>query len=56
VETALSFTLQLMVEKQGVRKVQDVLKSGLNITIVGDNDFYSQRPQVSLKEVTTVGY
>lgn len=45
-----------MVEKQGVGKVQEVLKSGLDITIVGDNDFYSQRAQVALKEVTTVGY
>ncbi|KAG1146192.1 hypothetical protein G6F37_004856 [Rhizopus arrhizus] len=52
VETALSFTLQLMVEKQGVRKVQNVLKSGLNITIVGDNDFYSQRPQLQAKNLS----
>ncbi|KAG1453540.1 hypothetical protein G6F56_007548 [Rhizopus delemar] len=39
VETALQVTLQLIQDKH-------VLKSGLDIIIVGDNDFYSQRAQL----------
>ena len=44
---ALQHTLSLAVEIKGVAAIQKALANGLDITIVGDNDFYSQRAKVS---------
>ncbi|THH03565.1 hypothetical protein EW146_g10401 [Bondarzewia mesenterica] len=47
VELALKNSLSLILEMRGPAELdQAVLASGLDITIVGDNDFYSQQEQV----------
>ena len=43
---ALQRTLSLAVELRGAAAVKEAVAHGLDITIVGDNDFYSQRAQV----------
>jgi hypothetical protein len=43
---ALQSTLSVAAELKGAAAVKSVLSEGLDITIVGDNDFYSQRAQV----------
>lgn len=44
---ALQHTISLAVEIKGLAAIQETLANGLDITIVGDNDFYSQRAKVS---------
>lgn len=46
VHLALQRTLSLALEQHGAGALQNSLSYGLDITIVGDNDFYSQRAQV----------
>lgn len=43
---ALQHTIALAVEVKGLAAVQQALSRPLDITIVGDNDFYSQRAKV----------
>ena len=47
VHLALQRTLALGVELVSAGTLQNALGRGLDITIVGDNDFYSQRAQVT---------
>jgi hypothetical protein len=47
VHLALQHTFSLAVEIKGLAAIQKTLAKGLDITIVGDNDFYSQRAKVS---------
>lgn len=44
---ALQHTLNLVSEIHSVAQVQERLSHGLEIAAVADNDFYSQRAQVS---------
>ena len=46
VHLALHNTFALAGEARGVKETSEILSKGLDITIVGDNDFYSQRAQV----------
>ena len=46
VHLALQRTLALALEARGAGALQNSLSYGLDVTIVGDNDFYSQRAQV----------
>ncbi|KAF9531647.1 ribosomal protein S5 domain 2-type protein [Crepidotus variabilis] len=46
VHLALQHSLALAVEVQGVARVQEKLTQALDIAIVGDNDFYSQRAKL----------
>ncbi|KAJ2925112.1 hypothetical protein H1R20_g11970, partial [Candolleomyces eurysporus] len=46
VHLALQKTLGLAVEAKGEKSVQASLEAGLDIAIVGDNDFYSQRAKL----------
>lgn len=46
VQLALQRTLALALEARGAGALQNSLSYGLDVTIVGDNDFYSQRAQV----------
>ncbi|KAJ4497135.1 phosphomevalonate kinase [Lentinula lateritia] len=46
VHLALQHTISLACEARGVPAIQDLLARGLDIAIVGDNDFYSQRAQL----------
>lgn len=46
VETCLKFTLDVILEKIGSVELNKKLENGIEVTIVGDNDFYSQRAQV----------
>lgn len=43
---ALQHTIALAIESNGVDAVRERLAKGLDITVVGDNDFYSQRAMV----------
>lgn len=47
VHLALHRTLSLATELRSAGTLQNSLSHGLDITIVGDNDFYSQRAQVT---------
>lgn len=47
VHLALQKTLSLALEKRGPAELGLALGAGLDITIVGDNDFYSQQDQAS---------
>ncbi|EIN11828.1 Phosphomevalonate kinase [Punctularia strigosozonata HHB-11173 SS5] len=47
VHLALQRTLALAIELKGVAEIQNKLAPGLDIAIVGDNDFYSQRAQLA---------
>ena len=47
VQLALERTLLLAWELQGAATLRATLAHGLDISIVGDNDFYSQRKQVT---------
>ncbi|KAG0164849.1 phosphomevalonate kinase [Apophysomyces sp. BC1034] len=51
VETCLFFSLTLLLEKLGEQQFNACLENGLAITIVGDNDFYSQRAQLQAKQL-----
>ncbi|KAI9483232.1 MAG: Phosphomevalonate kinase [Benjaminiella poitrasii] len=46
VETCLKFTLNVIVERIGSEKLTQLLENGIDVVIVGDNDFYSQRTQL----------
>jgi hypothetical protein len=54
VHLALQHTLNLVSEIHSVAQVQEKLVQGLDIAAVGDNDFYSQRAQVSTLDVTVM--
>lgn len=43
---ALQHTLRLVSEIKGLEHLKDALAGGLDIAIVGGNDFYSQRAKV----------
>ena len=47
VHLALQHTFSLAVEIKGLAAIQKTLANGIDIIIVGDNDFYSQRAKVS---------
>jgi len=51
VHLALQHTLNLVSEIHSVAQVQERLLHGLDIAAVGDNDFYSQRAQVSTLDI-----
>lgn len=51
VETCLRFSLQVIQQRMGTAVLNDYLQQGFEITIVGDNDFYSQRAQVSQEPI-----
>jgi len=46
VHLALQHTIALAIEINGPSVVQDILSRGLDVTIAGDNDFYSQRAKL----------
>ena len=46
VQLAIERTLSLALEMRGAQALRNSLSSDINITILGDNDFYSQRAQV----------
>lgn len=46
VHLALQSTIALATEIKGRASVKDALSQGLDIAIVGNNDFYSQRAKV----------
>lgn len=46
VHLAIQRTLSLALEIRGANALKDALSNGLDIAIVGDNDFYSQRAQL----------
>jgi phosphomevalonate kinase len=48
VHLALQKTLSLALEARGPAAVAQALGTGLDITIVADNDFYSQQDQVRI--------
>jgi hypothetical protein len=50
VHLALKNTLALAVALEGPGVIDALLKAGLQIHILGDNDFYSQRVTVRLTE------
>lgn len=47
-EIALRCVLVLVGELQGLENLKSLLKTGIDISILGDNDFYSQRALVRL--------
>ena len=49
VHLALQQTLQLVLENVAPENVRSTLGAGLDVTIVGDNDFYSQRKQLEAR-------
>ena len=48
---ALQSTLQLVLEKVATETVRSSLGAGLDVEIVGDNDFYSQRKQLEARNL-----
>jgi phosphomevalonate kinase len=46
VHLALQKTLSLALEAKGPTELEQALGAGIDITIAGDNDFYSQQDQV----------
>ncbi|KAF8629682.1 hypothetical protein AX17_005618 [Amanita inopinata Kibby_2008] len=46
VHLALQHSLLLAAEVKGITSIKNALSAGLDITIVGDNDFYSQRAKL----------
>jgi phosphomevalonate kinase len=48
---ALQRTLQLVLEKVATETVRSILRTGLDVAIVGDNDFYSQRKQLEARNL-----
>ncbi|CEP10758.1 hypothetical protein [Parasitella parasitica] len=51
VETCLKFTLQIILERNGAEQMNQLLNNGIQVTIVGDNDFYSQRAQLQVNHL-----
>ncbi|CAL1707563.1 unnamed protein product [Somion occarium] len=51
VHLALERTLALALELKGLQALQENLSNDLAITIVGDNDFYSQRAQLASRNL-----
>ena len=56
VHLALQHTIALAVEVNGVNTIREQLAEGLCITIVGDNDFYSQRTTVCSSRLYLVNW
>ncbi|KAI8644857.1 ribosomal protein S5 domain 2-type protein [Parasitella parasitica] len=52
VETCLKFTLHVVLERIGAEQLNRLLSKGIQVTIVGDNDFYSQRAQLEAKHLS----
>lgn len=48
VHLALQKTLSLALEAKGPAELEQALGAGLDVTIVGDNDFYSQQDQARI--------
>jgi phosphomevalonate kinase len=46
VHLALQNTISLAAEISGIKSVIEKLASGIDIAVIGDNDFYSQREKV----------
>ena len=46
--TALDSAIRLAEDLNGTTRVESALSEGLDITIVGHNDFYSQRAKVCI--------
>jgi hypothetical protein len=46
IHLALQKTFSLAAEINGPGALKDIMSQNLDITVVGDNDFYSQRAQV----------
>ena len=46
-QLAIERVLLLALEVKGASALREQLRSGYDIVIVGDNDFYSQRAQVN---------
>lgn len=53
-ETALACVLGLAREMLGPEALYKLLAKSLNITILGDNDFYSQRLKVSFDPISVL--
>ncbi|ETW80543.1 hypothetical protein HETIRDRAFT_459322 [Heterobasidion irregulare TC 32-1] len=51
VELALKHTLALVLDLRSPAEIEAALSSGLDITIVGDNDFYSQQEQLKIRNL-----
>ncbi|KAI7908196.1 ribosomal protein S5 domain 2-type protein [Cokeromyces recurvatus] len=51
VETCLKFTLKVIFEKIGSDLLNQLLANGIEVVIVGDNDFYSQRAELEKKHL-----
>ncbi|GJE94467.1 phosphomevalonate kinase [Phanerochaete sordida] len=51
VQLALQETLRLVWEAKGPQDLRDSLATGLDVTIAGDNDFYSQRAQLANRKL-----
>jgi phosphomevalonate kinase len=49
VHLALQNSIAIASEMVGISLVNDTLSTGIDIAIVGDNDFYSQRQNVILQ-------
>jgi len=47
VQLAIEKTIKLGCELKGATAIQESVSKGLDVAIVGDNDFYSQRATVS---------
>jgi len=48
VQLAIEKTIKLGIELKGATAIQELVLEGLDIAIVGDNDFYSQHATVSI--------
>ncbi|KAI8366113.1 Phosphomevalonate kinase [Radiomyces spectabilis] len=53
VETCLRFALMIIQQRIESEIFNKVMETGLDVSIVGDNDFYSQRPQLKAKQLPT---
>ena len=53
VHLALQKTLSLALEAKGPAELEQALGSGLDVTIVGDNDFYSQQDQARIPPLSS---
>ncbi|KAG2206315.1 hypothetical protein INT47_007329, partial [Mucor saturninus] len=51
VETCLKFSLDVILQRIGSQALNEKLAQGIEITIVGANDFYSQRAQLEAKHL-----
>ncbi|KAI8372445.1 Phosphomevalonate kinase [Blakeslea trispora] len=56
VETCLKFTLEIIHQRIDPTNFQAILSKGIVVTIVGDNDFYSQRAQLNTRGLPNTAY